>query len=187
MFSIAWPETFPVLETNRLLLRQVSPADEQGLFQSYSDPVVMKYLSTPLDNRDAIQGVLEDYIQGFAEGNSLIWTISLKQTGMFAGTAGFEEFSFLDGKADLGFTLLQSYQGNGYMTEALLKILSYGFNTMNINRIQATVVPENTSSSTLLKRLGFSKEGHMKKSVFFNGSFHDELIFALLNNWKHRA
>ncbi len=187
MVPIAWPGKFPVLETNRLLLRQVSRTDEQGLFQSYSDPAVMKYLSAPLDNRDAVQGILEDYMNGFADGSSLIWTIAVKLTGVFAGTAGFEEFSFLDGKADLGFSLNRSHQGNGYMTEALLKILSFGFNTLNISRIQTTVVPENTSSVALLKKLGFSKEGHMRKSVFFNGNFHDELIFALLNNWKHHV
>jgi len=185
MVPIAWPEKFPVFETQRLLLRQVSSADEHGIFQSCSDPAVMKYISTPLDNRDAVQGIREDYMDGFADGSSLIWAIAVKQSGVFAGTAGFEGFSFLDSRADIGFTLNRLHQGKGYMTEALLKILSFGFITMSINRIQATVVPENTSSVKLLERLGFSEEGHMKKSVFFNGSFHDELIFALLSTGKN--
>lgn len=182
MISVLWPDEFPVLKTERLLLRQVSPEDAGGLFMCYSDPEVMKYMAAPLDNKDAIAGILEDYTEGFEDGYNLIWSIVIKETGVFAGTAGFEEFSFLDGKADIGFTLLRSHQGMGYMREALLEIIDYGFQHLKINRIQTTVVPENTSSVNLLARLGFKKEGHMKQSVFFNNSFHDELMFALLNS-----
>ncbi len=181
LISISWPEEFPVLTTKRLLLRRVSQGDAAPLFECYSDPAVMKYLSTPLENLDAIQGILEDYRDGFTDGVSIIWAVVVRETGLFAGTAGFEEFSFLDGKADTGFSLLSSHQGKGYMTEALGEILRYGFAKMRINRIQTTVVPENISSLKLLEKLGFEQEGHMKLSVFFNNSFHDELIFALLN------
>lgn len=182
MISVLWPDEFPVLETERLLLRRVSADDADGLFLCYSDPEVMKYMATPLDNKDAIAGILEDYTEGFKDGYNLIWSIVIKETGAFAGTAGFEEFSFLDSKADIGFSLLPSCQGKGYMREALLEIMDCGFNSLKINRIQTTVVPENTSSVNLLAGLGFKKEGHMKQSVFFNNSFHDELMFALLNS-----
>lgn len=181
MTSVNWPEEFPVLETERLLLRRVNSDDADGLFRCYSDPEVMKFLSAPLDNEDAIEGILEEYKEGFSRGCNLIWSIVIKKTGVFAGTAGFEEFSFLDSKADIGFSLLPSHQGVGYMREALLEIVNYGFQSININRIQTTVVPGNASSVKLLEKLGFHREGHMKQSVFFNNSYHDELMFALLN------
>ncbi|MEA3266722.1 MAG: GNAT family N-acetyltransferase [Candidatus Fermentibacteria bacterium] len=182
MNSVLWPDKFPVIQTERLVLRQVATEDTEGLFLCYSDPEVMKYLATPLDNEDAIEGILEDYKDGFNQGYNLIWSIIIRETGAFAGTAGFEEFSFLDCKADIGFSLLRKHQGKGYMEEALSKIVAYGFQELNLNRIQTTVVPENTASVKLLNRLGFQKEGHMKQSVFFNNSFHDELMFAVLNN-----
>lgn len=182
MRSIIWPDKFPVIQTERLLLRQVAPEDTEGLFQCYSDPEVMKYLAAPLDNQDAIGGILEDYKDGFGHGYNLIWSITIKETAAFAGTAGFEEFSFLDGKADIGFSLLRTHQGMGYMREALHEIITCGFQKLKLNRIQTTVVPENTASVKLLEKLGFKKEGHMKQSVFFNNSFHDELMFALRAN-----
>jgi ribosomal-protein-alanine N-acetyltransferase len=181
MKSINWPAEFPIIATERLLLRRVSNDDADSLFECYSDPAVMKYLSTPLENRDAVQGIVDDYRDGFSEGNSLIWTLEVRNSGIFAGSAGFEEFSFLDGKADLGFSLHQSQQGKGYMTEALKEIIIYGFTRMSINRIQTTVLPENASSLKLLETLGFKTEGKMEQSVFFNGSFHNELMLALLN------
>lgn len=182
MNSVNWPDEFPVLETERLFLRRISTDDTGSLFRCYSDPAVMKHIATPLDNEDAVGGILEDYRDGFSDGYNLIWAIVTKETGVFAGTAGFEEFSFLDCKADIGFSLLRSHQGKGYMREALHAIINCGFQKLKINRIQTTVVPENISSIKLLDRLGFKKEGYMKQSVFFNDSYHDELIFALLKS-----
>ncbi len=180
MNDIIWPENFPLLETERLLLRQVESDDADGLFECYSSPGVMKYISAPLERRDTIDGILNDYRDGYSDGCSLIWSVIVKKTGKFAGTAGFEEFNFLDTKADIGFSLLELYQGKGYMSEALETIINFGFQTMNINRIQTTVVPENQTSIKLLRNLNFQKEGHMRQSVFFSNCYHDELVFALL-------
>lgn len=187
MKSVLWPDKFPVIQTRRLLLRQVAQEDSAGLFLCYSDPEVMKYLAAPLDNEDAMQGILEDYKDGFGHGYNLIWSIIIRETGVFAGTAGYEEFSFLDCKADIGFSLLRTHQGMGYMREALHEIITCGFQKLKLNRIQTTVVPENTASVKLLNRMGFRKEGHMKQSVFFNNSFHDELMFALLNSTEENC
>lgn len=181
MQSIIWPDKFPVLETERLILRRVTGRDAEALFECYSDPDVMRYMATPLDNEESVNGILEDYIDGFTEGCNMIWAVTVRETRSFAGTAGFEEFSFLDGKAEIGFSLLSSHQGAGYMREALVEILRFGFTNMHLNRIFATVVPENTPSVKLLQKLGFAPEGRMKQSVFFNGEYHDQQIFALLN------
>ena len=180
MDSIAWPDKFPVLQTERLILRQVSASDSRDLYRSYSDPVVMKYMACPLDNEEAITGIMEDYRDGFIDGCNLVWAITLKSTGIFAGTAGFEEFSFLDNRAEIGFSLLRDQQGMGYMIEALRTIIEYGFSCLHINRVQTTVVPQNASSIKLLEKLSFRREGYMKNSVVFNGSYHDELIYAVL-------
>ncbi len=184
MESIFWPDKFPEIHTKRLVLRQVIVEDSKELFNCYSDPEVMKYLSTPLENEDSIHGILDDYKNGFNQGYNLIWAIVTKDTGSFVGTAGFEELNFLDCKADIGFSLLRKHQGNGYMKETLEEIISYGFQTMKINRIQTTVVPQNKPSINILQKLGLKKEGHMVQSVFFGSSYHDELMFAILNPWR---
>ena len=187
MNSIVWPDAFPVLETERLILRQVSESDTGDLYRCYSDPEVMKHMGTSLDNEDAVTGIMEDYRDGYKDGYSLVWAITVRETDSFAGTAGFEEFSFLDNKADIGFSLLSEQQSMGYMVEALHAIIDYGINNLNINRIQATVVPENTSSIKLLEKLAFRREGHMKQSVVFSNSYHDELIYALLRKERDNA
>ncbi len=180
MDSIIWPEEFPILETERLTLRQVTASDSGDLYRCYSDPAVMKYMATPLDNEEAVTGIMEDYRDGFKDGYNLVWAIEIKKSETFAGTAGFEGFSFLDNRAEVGFSLLSEQQGMGYMVEALRSIIDYGFQYLHINRIQTTVVPENASSIKLLEKLSFLREGHLKQSVIFNNSYHDELIYGAL-------
>lgn len=140
----------------------------------------MKYMGTPLDDPLSVQGIVEDYIMGFDQGYNLVWTLEEKNTGEFLGTAGFEEFSFLDLKAELSFTLLQQHQGKGYMSEALSAIIDYGLHRMKLNRIEAEMLPGNTGAVSLVEKLRFSLEGHLRKSVFFNGQFHDKLFYSIL-------
>lgn len=178
--EIKWPVEFPVIETERLVLRKVTSEDAPGIYNCFSHPETMKFLGTPLDNPESVQGIVSDYSNGFSEGCSLIWTIEVKDTGCFAGTAGFEEFNFMDCSAELGFTLLYETRGCGFMTEALQAILHHGFRRMGINRIHAGVLPENSQAITVLKRLEFKEEGILKQSVYFREEFHHQMIFALL-------
>jgi len=176
-----WPKQFPTLETERLVLRRTTKKDASYLFRCYSDTEIMQYLGTPLDNEDSIDGILDEYINGFEEGYNLIWVLEVKENGTFAGTAGYESFSFLDNKADIGFTLLQSHQRIGYMAEALKAVITFGTNTLKLKRIQATVVKENKPSVNLFTKLGFCNEGLMSHSVFFSDKYHDEFIYAKVN------
>jgi len=177
---IIWPKSFPEIETERLLLRRVGENDSTGIFRCFSDNETMRYMGSPLDDPDSVSGIVEDYTGGFEEGCSLIWTLQEKSTGLFTGTAGFEQFSFLDLHTEIGFTLLEEFRGSGLMREALDAIMKYGFDIMGLNRIQAKVLPENAPALRLLGELGLKVEGHLRKSVFFNGGFHDELMLAIL-------
>ncbi len=178
--EIKWPGEFPKIESKRLLLRSVSSDDSSGIYRCFSNPETMKFLGTPLDEPELVEGIVTDYMDGFSQGCSLVWTLEEKSTGNFQGTAGFEEFNFLDCSAELGFTLLQESTGNGFMTEALGAILDFGFSWMGINRIHAGVLPENTPAVNLLQRLNFKVEGILKQSVFFRERFHHQMILALL-------
>lgn len=180
-----WPGSFPVIRTERLLLRRVSPGDSAGIYSCYSDPDTMKYLGTPLDDRLSAAGIVEDYISGFEEGHNLVWSLETLCDGTFLGTAGFEEFSFLDFSAETGFTLLQEHRGRGYMAEAMREILTCGFQRIGLNRIEARIHPGNLPAVKLVEKLGFRREGHLRKSVFFRGGFHDQLIYGLLREGSH--
>ena len=68
------------------------------------------------------------------------------------------------------------------MTEAMVSVIEYGFNAMNLERIEAFVSPNNTPSIKLLKRMKFKEEGFLKHHYFHNNKMEDSMIFALLKS-----
>lgn len=180
--DIIWPSSFPELITGRLLLRQVSEKDAHDLFTCYSSSETMRYLGTPLNEPESIEGILGEYIHCRENGTGIVWALETREDGSFAGTAGFEEWSFLDARTEISFTLKAEHQGKGLMREALSAIISYGFDTLNINRMEALIHPENRRAVKLILHLGFRLEGRLEKRVYFQGGFHDQLMFARLRS-----
>ena len=76
----------------------------------------------------------------------------------------------------------------GYAQEALTGVISFLFNDLNKHRITASVDPDNLASIKMVKKLGFRKEAHFKESLNIDGTWVDDVIFAILNReWKART
>jgi len=88
-------------------------------------------------------------------------------------------------QCEIGYTISHHYQKMGYGKESVKGIISYLFHTLGKHRIIASLNPENIASIALLESIGFRKEGLFKKSILINGTWEDDLIYALLNEeWK---
>lgn len=85
----------------------------------------------------------------------------------------------------LGYWLGESFQGQGYMSEAMRLILIYGFDTLKFHRFNAGTLPHNGRSSKLLRRFGFEEEGFAKSYLQINGEWQDHILFGLTeDNFK---
>jgi RimJ/RimL family protein N-acetyltransferase len=102
-----------------------------------------------------------------------------KESGLIIGDLGMH-FSDDLKQAEIGCTLNKTYQGKGFATEALTRVVDYLFNNLEKHRVFASVHPENTSSIKLLGRLGFRKEAHFVESFYANEKWEDDLIYAIL-------
>jgi ribosomal-protein-alanine N-acetyltransferase len=88
----------------------------------------------------------------------------------------------------MGYDLLKEHWGMGLMTETVEEILRYGFEVLNLNRVEATTDSENAASNRVLERTGFTLEGRLKQRHIYKGKLHDELFFGLLaGEWKKRS
>jgi len=83
--------------------------------------------------------------------------------------------------ATLGYTLDRRAQGFGYMTEALQTGVDFAFNTLHLHRIEAAYMPHNRRSAAVLRRLGFTVEGHAKAYLFVAGQWRDHVLTSLTN------
>ena len=97
------------------------------------------------------------------------------------GIIGFNNFTKRH-KANIGFDLQSESWNKGIMTEALSAVLNFGFNQLEINRIEAEVMPGNENSEKLLLKLNFKKEGVLRQWMFWNDKHYDMSMFSLLKS-----
>ncbi|MEA5592793.1 GNAT family protein [Rivularia sp. UHCC 0363] len=171
---------FPELETENLLLRQVNQSDAEAVFQHFSDKEVLKYHNLEaFTNIEQAENLIASFYERFHNQQMIRWGITKKEDNILIGTCGYNwlQKSF---QAEIGYELSQAYWRRGIMTEALSAMIKFGSEKMELNRIAATVMLENTASMKLLEKLGFVEEGILKEYGFWKGEFHDLKMFALL-------
>ena len=84
-------------------------------------------------------------------------------------------------RAEVGYMLFPEYNGKGIVSEALQRVVEYGFNEMKLHSIEAILDPENTGSEKVLLKNGFVKEGHFIENEFYEGRFLSTLVYSKLN------
>ncbi len=179
-------ETFPELNSERLIFRKFSIDDADDLLILRTDNEVMRFMDVPrfqsvLDSEKWIKETWES----FEKQDGITWVIIDKSSNTFAGYFGFWRMIPEHCRAEIGYALKPSFWGKGYMTETLRKMMEYGFHNINLHSIEANVNTENGNSIKALEKIGFQKEAHFKENYLFNGKFLDSLIFCLLEkNFK---
>jgi [ribosomal protein S5]-alanine N-acetyltransferase len=172
---------FPILETDRLILREITEEDAEDLFINFSNAEVMKhYGSEPLENIEEARGLVHSFHNGFNEGKGMRWGIQLKNNKSLLGTVGFHAVSLKHRRAEIGYELNPTYWGKGLAKEAIGKAVEYGLIEMNLERIGAIVFLENTTSNELLIKLGFKKEGILRSYMVQGGVSYDTNVYSLL-------
>jgi [ribosomal protein S5]-alanine N-acetyltransferase len=172
---------FPILESGRLLLRQLSINDADEVFSLRSNPHTMKYIPRPLakTKSDAIEHI--ELIQSKIKDNTAInWAISLKGEQKMIGIIGLYRIYPENHRAEIGYMSLPEKWGKGYTTEAIRSVLDYGFCEMGLNSIEAIIDPNNLPSGRVLVKNGFIKEGHLRQNVFFDEHYLDSVIYSIL-------
>jgi len=145
----------PKLETERLLLRAISPEDRSVIFENYADPDVANwFFDQPFTQIEQADQVINDFLEKAAQGKGLAWAILLKASGEFVGTCSFENFGTTQ-QGEIGFDLAKKYWGHGYMAEALSEVITYGFTVLELVMIEADTYSHNSRARRVLQKLGF--------------------------------
>ena len=171
----------PVLETERLVLRRVTLEDLEDIYFYGSNDDVSKYVTwdthrTISDTKEYIEFVLRQY-----ENKRLApWGIEYKEKGKLIGTIDFVWWKPNHNIAEIGYVISQDYWGKGITTEAAKEIMKFGFERMDLIRIQARCLEENIGSQRVMEKIGMSYEGTMRKGIFLKGKHQDLKLFSIL-------
>ena len=173
--------SFPILETNRLVLRQLTVDDSENWFKNLSDEEVAVLIGMePLESVDDSKSIINRFNDRYEKKNGMAWAITLKEDEGFIGTCSYEKIDSHNLSGEIGYDLLKIYWGHGFMAEALSVILDYGFESLGLNRIEVHTAAINLASRNLLRKLGFFEEGIFRESTFFRGEFRDDCQYSLL-------
>ena len=172
-------EPFPILETGRLRLRKITLDDAPDIFVLRTNAEAMKYINKPRLNTidDAIE-----LINKMNEPVRINWGITLKNENKVIGTIGYHRVEKEHYRAEIGYMLLPQFWNTGLMTEAITRVIDFGFNKMNLHSIEAIINPGNTVSRKLLQKFNFSKEAYFRENFFFDGKFLDSEVYSLVKS-----
>ncbi|WP_191567355.1 GNAT family N-acetyltransferase [Metabacillus idriensis] len=174
-------DTFPLIETDRLVLRQVTKEDAEDILKYLSDKNVMKhYGMEPFKSLDDALDEIFWYQSIFEKNTGIRWGITLKGQERVIGSCGFLNIDPQHYRSEIGFELSKDFWGQGIASEAFEVVIKYGFEQLNLQRIQALIEPPNISSKKLVERKGFIKEGLLRNYEFTCGKFDDLFMYSLL-------
>ncbi|MFE4240136.1 GNAT family N-acetyltransferase [Peribacillus butanolivorans] len=172
---------FPKLETERLILRELTVDDAQDILNCFSNPDVLRYYGQkPLTSLDQVKNIVVNFANNYNEKRGIKWGIESKEKEGIIGTIGFHDWSSEHKRAEIGYAFFPENWGKGLATEAVLEVISYGFKELNLKRIGAIVFVENKASNELLIKLGFEKEGVLKNYMYQNDVPFDTNVYSLL-------
>lgn len=173
---------FPQLETERLILRELTLDDVEFYFHHFNNEEIIDGSCFPgPKDLETAKAELELFcINPFKEGTGIRWGIVRKGSSGLIGTCGYYDWSKTSRRAEIGYDLDPAYWGQGIMTEALMAVIEYGFQEMGLNRIQAIIDSKNKRSINLVQRLDFKKEGVLRQRSYFRERFLDDVCFSIL-------
>jgi ribosomal-protein-alanine N-acetyltransferase len=153
-------KNFPRLNSNQIVLRQVIDADADEIMQiSYYDGIKA---SNPNEAIQMQKKINQDYLQG----NSIHWGIVDAQSSKLVGTCGYYR-GFVNNTGELGYVLKPSFEGRGYMTNALREAVEFGINIIGLQKIIAITEKINIKSQNVLKRLNFVQEAEQDDYITY--------------------
>jgi ribosomal-protein-alanine N-acetyltransferase len=173
--------TEPILSTPRLHLRPLRAEDVSHLHESFSDPETMRFMDRPLSyslaDTKRQMAVLTLRLPEWVA----TWSLVCRETGKVIGFVNYHHREIWNRRLEIGFMLSRPSWGRGLMSEALRAVLDYCFATLDTNRIEVTVNPDNRAAIAMIERLGFSAEGGpLRERQLVGTTYRDLMMYALL-------
>lgn len=162
-----------ILETERLLLREMAPDDLAELSEILGDPETMRFYPRPF-SRDEAAGWIEWCRRSYRDHGFGLWALILKDSGEFVGDCGLT-VQDVDGEklVEVGYHVKKSHWRQGLATEAALACRDHAFDVVGVDRLIALVRVENEPSAGVARKLGMTVWKHTQRAGF------DHLVFSI--------
>lgn len=147
-----------MLETERLILRQLTDNDVDAVFALRKDAEIMRFIRKPQKSREEAESWMRLVSSRWESEKIGFCAVIKKESGEFVGWCGLWRLKE-SGEIEVGYAVAQNFQRKGYATEAAEACLAYGFNQLNMRKIVAVTRPENEASRRVMEKLGMKYDG----------------------------
>ena len=167
------------LTTERLILRPLEAADAEDLYDAYRRPEAMRFMD---DAAHTSAAETKKMVDGMLDGPGTVWTVRTTEDGP---ALGYVDYIGNAGVPGMGYFLHPDHWGNGYMSEAVRGALDYGFDKMELDRVELWISEENTASVRLAERVGFRRRGRMRQKYHQDSVGHDKIVYGITKEqWR---
>ncbi len=174
-------DSFPVLTTPRLTLREIRPTDAPQIFAMRASGRVNQFIARPnMQQEEDAYKLAERTIQAFHNKQAIGWAGILRDNNEIIGTCGFNSIDIANMHAEIGGEMAAEFWGKNIAIEAVKAIIHFGLYELNLHTIEAKVSPQNRSAIFILEQLGFAKEAHYHDRIYFNNAFLDMAVYTLI-------
>ena len=173
----------PTLKTERLSLRPMHVIDAEDMFDYARRPEVTKYLLWREHEDIYFSRDYLNYInRRYALGDFYDWAIIDHESRRMIGTCGFTKIDTANNSAEIGYVLNPDFHRRGFGSEAVRRILKFGFEELNLNRIEARFMQGNEASLALMRSVGMTFEGYMRDLLFVKGRYRTVGVSSILRS-----
>lgn len=163
------------LWTERMVLRRFCPEDAEPLYRRLgADPQMVRYSGwNPYATLESARETVRRFIAGYDDEHSYSWVMDVDD--VLIGTIG--AYDYMDDRIEVGFSVVQGWQGRGYATEALKKVLEYLTENEGISRVTAWCASENTGSRRALEKAGMRLVRTERNGLAVGDGVYDKMIY----------
>ncbi len=170
------------IETERLILRRFEYEDSTSMLRNWvaDDEVQWGYGEPSYKTEEQARELLTKYISSYNNEHYYRWAIIAKDTSECIGQIAYYMVNAKNNLAEIEYCIGTSFQGRGYATEATKAVIEYGFEKINLHRVQICCRDVNEASRKVIEKCGLTYEGTLRDYFWRNDHYEGKMVFSVL-------
>ncbi len=172
------------IETERLILRKFKISDDEAMLKYWiADEKIQSLYSEPVYTTKAeVDELLEKYINSYQKNDYYRWAIIEKNSDECIGQIAYFLVDSKNNFAEIEYCIGSDFQCKGYATEATKAVIQYGFDKINLHKVQICTKTINKPSKRVIEKCGFTYEGTLRDYFYMDGEYVGRLYFSMLKS-----
>ena len=172
------------IETERLVLRRFKYSDDDTMLKNWiADEKIQSLYSEPVyTTKKEVKELLDKYIRYYEKDDYYRWAIIEKSSNECIGQIAYFLVDSKNHFAEIEYCVGIDFQCRGYATEATKAVIAYGFDKINLHKVQICTKAINKPSKRVIEKCGFIYEGTLRDFFYINGAYVDRLYFSMLKS-----